>query len=203
MRPENARNPKFKRVIVTRPGGPEVLQLREEELPEPGPGEVRVKILVAGVSYADLLMREGVHPETPRTTPFTLGWDLVGVVDKPGAGASRFAPGQRVAAVPITGAYAQYICLPQEELALVPAGLEPSEVLCLVFNYMTAYQMMHRSARVKPGQRVLVHAAAGGIGSALLQLGGLAGLEMYGTASASSHEQVSRLGAVPIDYKEA
>lgn len=75
MRPENARSPMtFKRVIVTRPGGPEVLQLREEALPEPGPGEVRVKILAAGVSYADLLMREGVHPETPRTMPFTLGW---------------------------------------------------------------------------------------------------------------------------------
>lgn len=192
---------KSKRVIVTRPGGPEVLQLREETLPEPGPGEVRVKILVAGVSYADLLMREGVHPETPRTTPFTLGWDLVGVVDKPGAGVSRFSPGQRVAAVPITGAYAQFICLPQDELVLVPAGLEPTEVLCLVFNYVTAYQMLHRSARVRPGQRVLIHAAAGGIGTALLQLGSLAGLEMYGTASAASHGRVSRLGATPIDYK--
>jgi NADPH:quinone reductase-like Zn-dependent oxidoreductase len=201
MRPENGRSLKSKRVLVTRPGGPEVLRLREEELPEPGPGEVRVKILAAGVSYADLLMREGVHPETPRTMPFTPGWDLVGVVDKPGAGASRFEPGQMVAAVPITGAYAQFICLPQEELVLVPAGLEPTDVVCLVFNYVTAYQMMHRSARVRPGQRVLIHAAAGGIGTALLQLGRLAGLEMYGTASAPNHGLVSRLGGTPIDYK--
>ncbi|HEX5746285.1 MAG TPA: medium chain dehydrogenase/reductase family protein [Archangium sp.] len=201
MRPGNARSPKFKRVIVTRPGGPEVLQLREEALPEPGPGEVRVKILATGVSYADLLMREGVHPETPRTVPFTLGWDLAGVVDKTGAGVSRFTPGQRVGALPVTGGYAQFICLPQEELVLVPAGLDPAEVVCLVFNYMTAYQMMHRAARVQPGQRVLIHAASGGIGTALLQLGRVAGLEMYGTASAAAHERVTALGATPIDYK--
>src|SRR5918994_7196674 len=191
---------RYKRVVISRLGGPEVLQLREEELPEPGLGEVRVRILATGVSYADLLMREGVHPETPRT-PFTPGWDLVGVVDKLGVDVSALEPVQMVAALPVRGAYAEFICLPQEELVPVPGGLDPAEALVVVFNYVTAYQMMRRSVRVKPGQRVLIHAAAGGIGTALLQLGRLVDLEMYGTAAGRKHELVSSLGATPIDYQ--
>jgi NADPH2:quinone reductase len=191
---------RYKRVVIGRLGGPEVLEVREEEMPEPGLDEVRVKILATGVSYADLLMREGVHPEAPRP-PFTPGWDLVGVVDKLGAGAYALEPGQMVAALPVWGANAEFICLPQGELVPVPAGLDPAEALVVVFNYATAYQMMRRSARVKPGQRVLIHAAAGGVGTALLQLGRLAGLEMYGTASARKHELVSSLGGTPIDYR--
>src|SRR5215204_1285580 len=190
---------RYKRVVISRLGGPEVLEVREEELPEPGLGEVRVRILATGVSLPDLLMREGVHPEKPRT-PFTPGWDLVGVVDKLGVGASALEPGQMVAALPVWGANAEFICLPQEELVPVPGGLDPAEALCLVFNYVTAYQMMRRTVRVKPGQRVLIHAAAGGIGTALLQLGRLVDLEMYGTASARKHELVSSMGATPIDY---
>jgi NADPH2:quinone reductase len=176
------------------------LEVREEELPEPGLGEVRVRILATGVSYADLLMREGVHPETPRT-PFTPGWDLVGVVDKLGVDVSALEPVQMVAALPVRGAYAEFICLPQEELVPVPGGLDPAEALVVVFNYVTAYQMMRRSVRVKPGQRVLIHGAAGGIGTALLQLGRLVDLEMYGTAAGRKHELVSSLGATPIDYQ--
>src|SRR5215204_4206654 len=190
---------RYKRVVVGRVGGPEVLELREGKLPEPGLGEVRVRILATGVSYADLLMREGVHPEAPRP-PFTPGWDLVGVVDKLGVGAYALEPGQMVAALPVWGGNAEFICLPQEELVPVPGGLDPAEALVMVFNYVTAYQMMRRTARVKPGQRVLIHATAGGIGTALLQLGGLVDLEMYGTASARKHELVSSLGASPIDY---
>lgn len=190
---------RYKRVVISRLGGPEVLALREGELPEPGLGEVRVRILATGVSLPDQMMREGVHPEAPRP-PFTPGWDLVGVVDKQGVGAYALEPGQMVAALPITGGNSEFICLPQEELVPVPAGLDPAEALCLVFNYVTAYQMMRRTASVKPGQRVLIHAAAGGIGTALLQLGRLVDLEMYGTASASKHELVSGLDGTPIDY---
>ncbi len=116
---------RYRRVIVTRLGGPGGLQILEAELPEPGPGEVRVQILAAGVSYADMLMREGVHPETPRT-PFTPGWDLVGVVDRLGDGVSRLRLGQMVAALPVRGGYAEFICLPQEELVAVPAGVDQS-----------------------------------------------------------------------------
>ena len=164
------------------------MQLREEELPEPGLGEVRVRILATGVSLPDLMMREGVHPEAPRP-PFTPGWDLIGVVDKLGVGAYALEPGEMVAALPVRGANAEFICLPQEELVPVPAGLDPAEALVMVFNYVTAYQMMRHSVRVKPGQRVLIHGAAGSVGTALLQLGRLAGLEMYGTASGPKHSR--------------
>jgi NADPH2:quinone reductase len=148
----------------------------------------------------DLMMREGMHPETPRV-PFTPGWDLVGVVDQLGAGVSGIKPGEMVAALPITGAYADFICLPYRELVPVPAGLDAGEAVSLILNYVTAYQMMHRSAKVKAGARALIHGAAGGVGSALLQLGRLAGLQMYGTCSAHGAATVSELGGVPIDYQ--
>jgi NADPH2:quinone reductase len=189
------------RVIVTHYGGPDALQVVEEERPEPKEGEVRVRVLAAGVSLPDLMMREGVHPETPRV-PFTPGWDLVGVVDRLGAGVSRIEPGRVVAALPITGAYAEFVCLPQTELVPVPAGLDAAEAVGLILNYVTAYQMLHHSARVRPGQRVLVHGAAGGVGTALLQLGRLAGLEMFGTCSSRGASAVSDLGGTPIDYRD-
>jgi NADPH2:quinone reductase len=110
-------------------------------------------------------------------------------------------PGQMVAALPIHGAYAEFVCLPQRELVPVPSGLDAAEAVSLGLNYVTAYQMLHRSAKVKPGQRVLIHGAAGGVGTALLQLGRLAGLEMYGTCSSRSAPAVSELGGIPIDYQ--
>jgi NADPH2:quinone reductase len=189
------------RVIVTHYGGPEALQIVEEECPEPKEGEVRVRVVAAGVSLPDLMMREGVHPETPRV-PFTPGWDLVGVVDRLGAGVFGLEPGQTVAALPITGAYAQFICLPESELVAVPDGLDAAEAVSLVLNYVTAYQMLHRSARVRAGQRVLIHGASGGVGTALLQLGRLLGLEMYGTCSSRGASAVSELGGTPIDYRQ-
>jgi NADPH2:quinone reductase len=172
----------------------------EEERPEPKDGEVRVSVLAAGVSLPDLMMREGIHPETPRL-PFTPGWDLVGVVDRLGAGASGTEPGQMVAALPISGAYAEFVCLSPRELVPVPPGLDAAEAVSLVLNYVTAYQMLHRSVQVRSGQRVLIHGAAGGVGSALLQLGRLAGLQMYGTCSSRGASAVSDLGGIPIDYQ--
>jgi NADPH:quinone reductase len=192
---------RHRRVIVTQYGGPDALRVVEEECPEPKNGEVRVKVLAAGVSLPDVMMREGVHPETPRL-PFTPGWDLVGVVDRLGSGVSGLAPGQMVAALPIHGAYAEYVCLPQREFVPVPAGSDPAEAVSLVLNYITAYQMLHRSAQAKPGQRALIHGAAGGVGTALLQLGRLAGLEMYGTCSSQGAKAVTGLGAAAIDYQK-
>jgi NADPH:quinone reductase-like Zn-dependent oxidoreductase len=188
------------RVIVTHHGGPDALRVVEEDCPEPKNGEVRVRMLAAGVSLPDILMREGVHPET-RPAPFTPGWDLVGSVERLGPGASGIEPGQIVAALPISGAYAEFVCLPQHELVPVPPGLDPAEAVSLVLNYVTAYQMLHRSAKVRPGERALIHGAAGGVGSALLQLGRLAGLEMYGTCSSRGAPAVAALGAIPIDYQ--
>jgi NADPH2:quinone reductase len=190
------------RIIVRRLGGPEVLETLEVEAPEPGQSDVRVRVLAAGVSFADLLMREGIHPEKT-LLPFTPGWDIVGVVEKTGDEVSQAMAGRMVAALPIHGGYAQHICLPQSELTPVPDGLDPAEAVSLVLNYVTAYQMMHRLGRASRGQRVLIHGAAGGLGTALLQLGRLAGLEMYGTASLATHQIVSDLGATPIDYQNA
>jgi NADPH2:quinone reductase len=123
------------------------------------------------------------------------------VVDRLGKGVSGIEPGQIIAALPISGAYAEFVCLPQRELVPVPSGLDAPEAVSLVLNYITAYQMLHRSAQVRSGQRVLIHGAAGGVGSALLQLGRLAGLEMYGTCSPQRAPSVSDLGGIPIDYR--
>jgi NADPH2:quinone reductase len=188
------------RIVVARYGGPDALQVVEEEIPTPRAGEARVKVLAAGVALPDVLAREGVHPETPRV-PFTPGWDLVGVVDAVGAGVAGIRPGEVVAAMPISGAYAAFVCLPEQELVGVPAGVEAPEAVSLVLNYITAYQMLHRTAKVSSGQRALIHGAAGGVGSALLQLGRIAGLHMHGTCSSRGKAAVFELGAVPIDYR--
>ena len=191
---------KHKRIVVTHYGGPDALRVLEEECPEPNSDEVRIRVLAAGVALPDVMAREGIHPETP-PVPFTPGWDLVGVVDRFGDGLSGIEPGQMVAAMPIHGAYAEYVCLPRRELVPVPSGSDPAEAVSVILNYVTAYQMLHRSAKVEPGQLALIHGAAGGVGTALLQLGRLAGLEMYGTCSSRGGRVVAELGATPIDYK--
>lgn len=197
---------KHHRVVVSRRGGPDVLQVVEENLPEPGAGEVRVRVLAAGVSAFDLIYRRwaGRLPGSPRL-PFSLGEDVVGTVDKLGDGASPLELGQMVAggtwALGVGGGYAEFVCLPAGELVPVPSGVDPAEAVCLVVNYLTAHLHLHQIGKVRSGERVLIHGAAGGVGSALVQLGGLAGLEMYGTASQHNHELVSELGATPIDYR--
>jgi NADPH:quinone reductase-like Zn-dependent oxidoreductase len=197
---------KHHRVVVTRHGGPDVLQMIEEDCPEPQSGEARVKVQVAGVSAYDLMFRRtGWLPGTPRV-PFTLGVDVVGVVDKLGEGVSTLELGQTVAGGTFSrdglGGYTETICLPATDLVPVPSGVDSAEAVCLVANYLTAYGALHRVAKVRSDERVLIHGAAGGVGTALLQLGKLAGLEMYGTASKYNHELVSSLGAPPIDYRK-
>jgi NADPH:quinone reductase-like Zn-dependent oxidoreductase len=196
---------KYKRVVVTRHGPPSVMQVVEEDLPEPRANEVRVKVLAAGVSAFDLMFRRSSSlPGTPRV-PFTLGEDIVGVVDKLGEDVSTLVPGQGVAGATfclgVGGGYAEFVCLPASELVPVPSDVDPAEAVCAVINYLTAHMAMHRTAGMRSGERILVHGAAGGVGTALLQLGKLAGLEMYGTASKYNHELVSALGATPIDYR--
>jgi NADPH:quinone reductase len=191
---------RYTRIVVTHYGGPDALKVVEGECPEPRPGEVRVRVMAAGVALPDVMAREGIHPETP-SVPFTPGWDLVGVVNRLGDGVSGFEPSQIVAAMPIHGAYADFVCLPQRELVPVPDGLDAAESVSLILNYITAYQMMNRSLTVRSGQRVLIHGASGGVGTALLQLGRLAGLETYGTCSSRGTSAVSDLGGIPIDYE--
>jgi NADPH:quinone reductase len=195
----------YSRIVVSHFGGPENLLLAQEELPEPRANEVRVKVLAAGVSFADVLMRLGIHPESWNLgrTPFTPGWDVVGVVDKLGDKVSGLQTGQIVAALPIVGGYSEYVFLSPNEIVPVPPGLDHAEAVSLVLNYTTAYQMLHRCAHIKPGESILINGgAAGGVGTALLQLGKIANLKkMYGTASSEKHDIVSNLGGIPIDYK--
>jgi NADPH:quinone reductase-like Zn-dependent oxidoreductase len=196
---------KHHRVIVAKHGGPDVLRWIEEDAPEPKAGEVRVKVSAAGVSAYDLMFRRsGLLPGAPRP-PFTPGADIVGVADKIGDGVTSIQKGQTVAGATFCrnglGGYTEHVCLPESELVPVPPGVDPAEAVCLVTNYLTAYAALHTAAEVRNGEKVLIHGAAGGVGTALLELGKLSGLGMYGTASKRNHELVSRLGAVPIDYR--
>ncbi|HEV8378551.1 MAG TPA: medium chain dehydrogenase/reductase family protein [Tepidisphaeraceae bacterium] len=189
---------KYRRIIVNRR---RQLQVLEEDLPTPRAGEVRVKVLAAGVSFADVLMRQGIHPEA-RRPPFTPGWDVVATVDALGEGVQGVPPGTTVAAMPIVGGYAEYLCLPETELVRVPPQLDAAETVCLILNYVTAYQMLHRSAQARPGETTLILSAAGGVGTALLQLARLHGVQTYGTASIGKLKIVESLGGHAIDYKQ-
>jgi NADPH:quinone reductase-like Zn-dependent oxidoreductase len=190
---------KYEHVVIRQFGGPDVLQVVEDDLPVPGSGQALVKVLAADVGFSDVNIRRGRYPGGPRP-PFTPGYAMVGVVDQLGPNTPGLETGQRVAALTFYGSYSQYLVLPAQELFPVPEGVDPAEAAAVTFNYVAAYQMLHRVARVERGRRILVHGAGGGIGSALLELGHLAGLEMYGTASKAKHALVSRLGATPIDY---
>jgi NADPH:quinone reductase len=197
----SATQQRMKRVVVDHYGGPEVLRLVEEDAPRPGPGEVRVQVLAAGVSFTDAQLRAGTYiPGGPRP-PFTPGYELVGVVEELGPDCSRLRVGDRIGALTVWGADADRVCLPEAGAVDVPEDLDPAEVLSLLFPYMTAYQVLHRTAMAKRGETVLVHGAAGRVGTAALELGAVAGLRIYGTAAARDCAAVERLGAVAIDYQ--
>ena len=190
----------MKRVIVDHYGGPEVLKVVEDDDPRPGPGEVRVRVLAAGVSYTDAMLRAGTYLGVPKP-PFTPGYELVGVVEELGPDCSRLRVGDRIGALTVWGADAERVCVLEENAVEVPEDLDAAEVLSLVLSYMTAYQLLHRQAKVKRGETVLVHGAAGRVGTAVLELGAVAGLGMYGTCSARDRGAVERLGAMAIDYR--
>jgi NADPH:quinone reductase-like Zn-dependent oxidoreductase len=190
----------MKRVVVDHFGGPEVVMVVEDDVPQPGPGEVLVRVLAAGVSFTDAQLRAGTYLGVPKP-PFTPGYELVGVVEELGPGCSRLKVGDRIGALTVWGADAERVCVLEENAVEVPEDLDPAEVVSLVFTYMTAYQLLHRTARVKRGESVLVHGAAGRVGTAVLELGAAAGLQLYGTCSARDRDAVERLGAVAIDYR--
>lgn len=192
---------KHKRIVITDHGSTDVLNTVEEAIPEPESGQVRVKVLAAGIGYADIMAQHGGYPLAPKL-PFTPGYDFVGIVDQVGPDACGLEKGQYVAALnPEFGCYAEYICVPPELLLPVPEELDPAEVVSLILNYLTAHCILYKKGQLKNGETVLIHAAAGGVGSALLQLGGLLKLTMYGTASAAKHPTVREFGGIPIDYK--
>ncbi len=190
---------KYRHVVIRQFGGPEVLQVVEDDLPAPGSGQALVKVLAADVGFSDVNIRRGRYPDGPRP-PFTPGYAVVGVVEQLGPNAPGLELGQRVAALTFYGGYSQYLVLPARDLFPVPEDVDPAAAATVTFNYVAAYQMLHRVAHVERGGRILIHGAGGGMGTALLELGHLARLEMYGTASKAKHALVSRLGAMPIDY---
>ncbi|MFT4977819.1 MAG: NADPH:quinone reductase-like Zn-dependent oxidoreductase [Myxococcota bacterium] len=191
----------MRRVVVRGAGGPEVLHLTEEADPVPGRGQVRLRVEAAGVAFGDVMRRRGVL--APRG-PFTPGYDVVGVIDAVGEGVDSGLRGVRVAAMmPRTGigGYASHVLLKKGGWVPVPLGIEPVAAVALGLNFITAWQILHRILRLQPGKRLLVHGAAGGVGTAALMLAQLQGLEVYGTASAAKHPMVEKHGAIPIDYR--
>jgi len=190
---------KYKSVVITKKGSPEVLKITENDLRPPQTGETRIKVLAAGIGRTDVVMRYGYYPFAPKI-PFAPGYEIIGVVDAIGENVSCVALGDRVAALTVYGGYSEYIFLNEEHLVHVPATLDPAEAVSLILNYVTAYQMLYRFAKVKAGDRVLITGANGGVGTALLQLCRLANLTMYATASLNNHDLLVEQGAIPIDY---
>ena len=183
----------YKRVIIKEFGSPEVLEVIEEpNLPEPKSGEIRVKVLVTSAAFTDTMIRKGVYPDVKEKPPFSPGYDMVGVVDKLGEGTSKFRVGDRVCDLTIIGSYSEYICVSENHLVPVPDSIDPGEAVSLVLTYVTAYQMLHRVAKVETGQSILVHGAGGAVGTALLELSRLKNLNIFGTASAGKHESLKQ-----------
>jgi len=190
---------KYKSVVVTRRGGPEVLQIVENDLRPPNEGEARIRILATAVCQDDVAIRVGNRPFLKKP-PFVPGYSFIGIIDAIGEGVRDVKVGDRVAALTKYGSHAEAIYWDANELVPVPESLDPAEAVTLVLNYLVAYQVLHRVVQVKTGDKVLLIGASGGVGTAFLQLGRLAGLGMYGLASPSKHHILAEYGASPIDY---
>src|SRR5271170_2390398 len=190
----------YRAVMLTKRGGPEVLQVVELPLEPPGPGQLRVRVGAAGVGSTDLIMLAGNYRYAPKI-PFVPGYEVAGVVEAIGADVTGFEVGQRVAALTVHGGFAELRVREAEHFLPIPDAVSDREAAAVILNYVTAWQMIHRVAKVRPGGTALVTAAAGGVGTAALQLLRLAGVKTYGAASASKHETLRSLGATPIDYR--
>jgi NADPH2:quinone reductase len=195
------REPRNLVVQVKRFGGPDELEVVEAPLPEAGRGEVRVRVLASSVEYTDVVIRRHLYPWVFRQPPFILGYDVVGEIDQLGDGVSGLHLGDRVADMTVLGSNAAYRTLRADRLTSVPADVDAAEAAALILSWTTAYQLLHRAARVQRGQRVLVQGAAGAVGQALLALGRMAGLELWGTARGKHATLIRELGATPINYQ--
>ncbi len=182
-------------------GGPEGFEMVEQAMPVAGHGEVRVRELAASVQFTDVILRKGKYPDLKERPPLVLGYDVVGEVEEVGPGVSSLSVGDRVADLTMTGSYARYRTLRADRVVRVPDGVDPAEAVALVLSWATAYQLLHREAHVAGTERVLIHGAAGAVGQALIALGKLAGLQMWGTARAQHARLVRSLGATPVDFE--
>ena len=190
----------YRAVMLTRKGGPEVLQVVELPIEQPGPKQLRVRVRAAGVGSTDLAMLAGNYLYAPKI-PFVPGYEVAGVVEAMGAGVTGFGLGQRVAALTVHGGFAELLVREAEHFLPIPDGVTDRDAAAVILNYVTAWQMIHRVAKVRLGQTALVTGAAGGVGTAALQLLRLAGVKTYGAASAPKHDTLRSLGATPIDYR--
>ena len=192
----------YRAVMLTRKGGPEVLETVELPLREPGAGEARVRVRACGVGATDVTMRRGYYPFAPKR-PFVPGYDLVGEVDAIGPAVTAVAVGDRVACLAVHGGYAEMFYRAADELVKVPAGLDDAEVVALILNYVTAYQMIHRVACQQAGESALATGANGGVGQALLELLRVHGVAAIGAAGARFHDRIRELGATPVEGRAA
>lgn len=183
-------------------GAPEVLEVREVEDPTPAKGQVRVAVEAAGLNFAEVSARQGIYPAAPKP-PCVVGYEGAGLVDAVGDGVTGFEVGDRVMFISRFGAHAEKVCVPETQLVAIPESLSFVDAAAMPVNYLTAYQMLFRIRRIAPGDHVLIHAAAGGVGTAVLQLcKTVEGVTTYGTASAKKHDYVREHGCDhPIDYR--
>jgi len=192
----------WQHIRISRFGGPEVLELAEESvIPEPGPGEVRIKVDASGTGFTDTMIRRGRYPDFKGPLPFTPGYEIVGVVEKTGSGVASPTVDQTVADLCVVGGYAQYAIRPARDLVPVPDGIDPAEAVCMPLAYLTALQMLTRYRALPPGATILVIGASGTVGTALLDLARHLSLKAIGTCSATNRAVVERFGAVAIDYR--
>jgi NADPH:quinone reductase-like Zn-dependent oxidoreductase len=192
----------YRHISVSRFGGPEVLELVDEPvIPEPGAGEVRIKVLAAGTGFTDVFIRNGRYPDYRGPLPFTPGYELVGVVEKVGPGVTNVREGETVADLCVVGGYTQYAIRPAQFLVRVPDGVDAAVAACIPLAYLTAFQMLTRYRKLVPGATVLVIGASGTVGTALLDLAKHFGLKAIGTCSAANLPIVKSYGAEAIDYK--
>jgi NADPH:quinone reductase-like Zn-dependent oxidoreductase len=189
-------------VTIPKYGAPSVLEVRESADPTPKEGEVRVRVRAAGLNFAEVMARKGLYPDAPKP-PLVAGYEVAGVIDAVGTGVKERSVGQRVAALVRFGGHADVVCVPEAQTFLMPDAMTFEEGAALPVNYLTAYHMLFQVFRVKPGDKVLVHMAAGGVGTAVLQLcRNLEGVTTIGTASASKHDYVRSHGCDHvIDYR--
>jgi NADPH:quinone reductase-like Zn-dependent oxidoreductase len=189
-------------VQVVLPGivEPEDLQIRHAPIPAPGPGQILIAVEATGVSFAEQQMRRGRYYDQP-PFPFVPGYDLVGRALATGPGVDAAMAGRRLAALVKVGGWASHVLVDANDTVEVPDGLTPAQAETVVVNGITAWQMLHRKARVRAGHTVLVHGAGGGVGSVLAQLAIAAGARVIGTASPRHHDELRALGVTPVDYR--
>ena len=192
---------KIKKVLITKFGDESVLAVVEANLPDPRAGEVQVAVAYSIVSGSDVNMRRGTYP-FQKKPPLTPGYSILGSVRMNGKGCSRFRIGDRVTCLTKYEGQAERINLPEKYLVGVPEGVDPKAAVALPLDWVTAYQLLHRAARVQRGQRIFVHGLSGAVGGALAALGLLHGAEVLGTAAARKHDDLRRQEVQPFDYRQ-